>query len=513
MKRVTELFRNWGPQLAFAVFFISMLPILYCGYFNYATADDFIKSYTVHNAILNGGNLIDIIKEGIRSAAEMWGSWEGTWASNFVLALQPSIWGEHVYAVTVPLCIFYSAIGTGYFLWEILVNHLAVSQRCFWTIYWLQLVLFLQYMPYIRGGMFWYPGMAHYIMPMCLSLLMIAWMLKWEKTGKSRYFIFMLVDAAYIGGSHYQHIILVLLVLVSGWLWSFFIVRKNQKRMTFLWLPIAEILIGLYVCIISPGNLTRGGEGFGLHVRTILLMPATCVIEVLQHWKDYLDHTPLLIMYAVLLILIGKHCVKVKAGEGVYQIPIGVALLYLFLLCASTEAPGVYAAGNSAGISGGYFDVVYQTMLLAMTIGFILFGGWLRCKRSVCFSGRQKAIGMTVLLLITLVCLKPCVKRSTAYQCYDFAESGRLRDFVIQMEERIELLNDTSITDLYVPEMNDEQGPFMHLQLSEDSGNYTNQATALYYGKKSVTAVPRPVYYQEYAKKQGHAVPEEYQQN
>lgn len=511
MNTIYRIFRRNLPLLLFVVFLGSMFPVLYCGFFNYATADDFIKSYTVHNVLLGGGSLADAICEGITSAIEMWRSWEGTWASNFVLAMQPSIWGEHAYAVTVPLCIFYSAIGTGYFLWEVLANQFSMGKRLFWLIYWIQLFLFFQYMPYIRGGMFWYPGMAHYIMPMCFSLLMTAWMLKWERTGKHRYFIFMLLDALYIGGSHYQHIILVLLIMISGWLWSIFVSKRNQKRMTLLWIPMAEILIGLYVCVISPGNTMRAGEEFGIHASTILLMPFSCILQGIQHAKEYLLHAPLLGVYAAVLIYIGWHCDHLEKGTSIRKIPIGVSLLYLFLLYASTEAPGIYAAGNTAGISGGYFDIVYQTMLLTMTIGFLLFGGWMRRRKLFRVTRRQKTVGTMLVAFFFIVCLKLCVKRSAAYLCYDFARSGRLRDFVIQMEERIELLNDTKLVDIYVPEMNDEQGPFMHLQLSEDSGNYTNQATALYYGKRSVTAVPRTIYYEQYAKKQGHAVPEEYQ--
>lgn len=502
--------KKHSARLTGLIVLLSLIPVLYCGMFNYASADDFSKSYTVHNVLLAGGNVLDAIHASVLAAVNVWKIWEGTWASNFFLAFQPSIWGEHAYAVTVPLCILYSAVGTGYLLWEILVQRFGLTKRSFWLIFWLQLFLFLQFMPYIRGGMFWYTGMAHYVMPMCFSLLMIAWMLRWERTGRHRYFVFMLLDAVYIGGSHYQHIILVLLVLVSGWLWSLLIAKINQKRMTLLWIPIVEILIGLYFCVISPGNLTRGGEKFGVHGSAILLMPVSCVLQALRHGGEYLIKTPLLIPYAAVLVLIGGRCVKLRREEVLCRIPMGVTLLYLFLLYASSEAPGIYAAGNSAGISGGYFDIVYQMLLLVMTIGLPLLGGWMRMRKPFHVTGRQKATGMTVLVLLTLICMKPCVKRSTTYLCYDFAESGRLRDFVIQMEERIELLNDPKLVDLYVPEMNDDQGPFMHLQLSEDKTNYTNESTALYYNKHSVTAVPREQYYKEYAKAQGHDIPEAY---
>ena len=46
--------------------------------------------------------------------------------------------------------------------------------------------------------------------------------------------------------------------------------------------------------------------------------------------------------------------------------------------------------------------------------------------------------------------------------------------------------------------MNDEQGPFMHMALLADPDAYTNKATARFYGKESVIAIPRTEYYELY---------------
>ncbi len=524
MKAIMQLGRKYAALIMGLLVVMSLAPILYCGMFNYASADDFSKSYTVHDVLLNGGNVLDAIHASILAAANVWKIWEGTWASNFFLAFQPSIWGEHAYAVTVPLCILYTLIGTGYLLWELVKERMRVPKRVFWILFWLQAALFLQFMPYIRGGMFWYTGMAHYVMPMCFTLLMTAWMLKWERTGKKRYYIYMLIDGIYLGGSHYQHIILILLVLLTGWLWSLLIARQHQRQMMYLWIPMAEILCGLYVCVISPGNLTRGGEGFGLHVEAILTMPFSCMAVAGMHGAEYVMQTPLLIPFCILAFVIGWRYVRWQRMEGLRRVPVGLTVLYLFLLYAAAEAPGIYAAENTAGISGGYYDIVYQCLILFMLLAFLLFGGWMRersmeqnsmLKRmSVSYRNRttMQTILTAALAVLVFACLKPCVKRSAAYTCYDFVKSGHLRDFVIQMEERIELLRDPELVDIYVPEMNDEQGPFMHLQLSQDSSNYTNEATALYYHKHSVTAVPRDQYYKEYAEIQDHEIPVEYQE-
>ena len=69
----------------------------------------------------------------------------------------------------------------------------------------------------------------------------------------------------------------------------------------------------------------------------------------------------------------------------------------------------------------------------------------------------------------------------------------------IAMQERLRILENEEITDAVVPEMNSEQGPFMHMSLLADPDAFTNHATALYYGKESVIAVPRDFFYEQYA--------------
>lgn len=512
--------------IAFIVFVVSLIPVLYCGLYNYASADDFAKSYEVHDVLLAGGSLFDAMWTAVLAAKEVWETWEGTWASNWVLAMQPSIWGEHVYAVTVPLCILYSAIGTGYLLYEILVCQLGLSKRAFWLLYWIQLFLFLQYMPYVRGGMFWYTGMAHYIMPMCLALLMMAWMFKWIRIGWKRYLIFMILDAVYIGGSHYQQIILVLLVLLSGWLWI--MVRRGVEHEKIcrgihaLWIPMIIFLIGLVICIKSPGNVARGGEEFGFNAVTVALMPISCVIEACGHIVEYVQSSPLLLAYAVLLVGMGWKCIgKERTTATFRKAPAAIVVLYLFLLYASTEAAAIYATGNTNGISGGYYDIVYQSLLLVMSIGIpfaaMRLRDWIARRQQVSAtkspSNKVVKIGWFVCtVVLVLIGVKPAIKGSAAWTCYTFARGGQLDDFVIQMEERIALLNDANLKDIYLPEMNSEQGPFMHLQLSQDATNYTNEATAMFYHKNTVTAVPRDEYYSKYAEIQGHDIPEEYRE-
>jgi hypothetical protein len=501
---------------------LSFIPILYCGLFDYATADDFIKSYQVHDALKSGENLIGILKAWFLTEHETWITTEGTWASNFVLAVQPSIFGEHVYALTVYLCFIYIAIGTGYLLNEVLIRQMNMNKWAYRLLFWTQFLIFIQFMPFPRGGIFWYPGMAHYVMPMCFSLLMAAWMLKWFRTEKKRYSVYMIITAVYIGGSHYQHILIVLLVLLAGWVWTLWDNKGHPGiKGNILWLPIVEVLVGLAICVVSPGNVNRGEGTFGFHPAVIALMPLLCIEKASIHVAEYFKESPLLIVYVLLAWLLGWK--YIHKNEKIFGNVSGILMLvYLFLVYAATEAPGIYAADNPEGFSGGLYDTIFQSMLLFLTIAVPLASatlhGWLvkysKIQKKDADNKRKTLANRYILsgaiLILGVLFLKSSVKRSTAYTCIDFARNGGLDDFVTQMEERIELLDDEKLKNVYVPEMNDQQGPFLHLQLSEDPDNYTNYATAVYYHKNSVTAVPREEYYKKYAQKQGHAIPQKY---
>lgn len=519
--------------VAAAVLFASLVPVLYCGFFNYATADDFAKSYMAADAVREGGSFFAAVIAAFENAVEAWKNWEGTWTSDFILAFQPSIWGEHWYGITVPLCVIYTVSGTGYLLWEIIVRRMGL-RKAYWTFIWFVTVfLMLQYMPFPRGGIFWYPGMAHYIMPMCFAFLMIGWLLKWMRTAKSRYYWLMLLDSIYLGGSHYQLILLIELILAAA---IVLVARhrpadkltgkleRNQKyySLILVFFLFTVILIGLIICVLSPGNKVRGGAEFSFSLRRVITIPFLCVASLTKDLIGYFTSKPIILILPAICFYAGlshddsnisfsqercetsienriygdlQELSNRKSGRKVFAL-----ILFLFLLTASSEAPGLYVIHNSAGISGGYYDVTYCLSLMMMALSALILGLYVSTQR-VKFNKRLYCLGV---LIFGLLFLKRSIRSSECYTCLSFAAEGRLQDYVDQMEERISLLEDPLLTDVVVPAMNDQQGPFMHLALSEDPSNYTNQASCLFYNKKSIKAVDRELYYEMYAAKEGH---------
>ena len=110
------------------------------------------------------------------------------------------------------------------------------------------------------------------------------------------------------------------------------------------------------------------------------------------------------------------------------------------------------------------------------------------------FATRQHVLNMLMFFGALVLCAifgKHLIGGSVDYTCYTFWKSGQLSDYTRQMEEKLSILQSDDTGDVLVPEMNNEQGPFMCMAEIGDPDNFNNVSSAAFYGKRSVTAVPR----------------------
>lgn len=77
------------------------------------------------------------------------------------------------------------------------------------------------------------------------------------------------------------------------------------------------------------------------------------------------------------------------------------------------------------------------------------------------------------------------------FKCIDYVVSGQADDYKLQMEERLSLLLDPSLREVELPEINQEQGPLMHMEVLADPNAWTNQVVGQFYQKDKVVGVKR----------------------
>lgn len=480
------------------LFFLSLIPIMYCSFFNYATGDDLWEGAVAKQVIANGGDIKEFVQAIWNWAKVDYYGWEGNWSSIILWCLEPSIWGEKVYHITAWIALV-SICGGSYYFFRYylkkyfnapgnLINITAIIV-CFYCI---------QYMPYVRSGIFWYTGMINYVLPFGLCLASFVWADKFLVSGKKRWLTGVSIIFAYLGGAGYPPIILAFEIMI---LISFVFMIQNKglyKRGLFLLIPVFLLVAGFVFSAFSPGNAVRGGETYYFSVQRVVETLMQCLIQGCGGIIDtFVRVRPLFLMVPILSIATWE---LVDVNNIECKHPVWVTLI-LFLINCSVYTPQIYAQSE---VSGGVPDVIYFVLILLVAIEIIYINGWI--KGRIAAKGENISLdimGKTrigILIFSVIFCAvfsKFLIGNMTDYICIEYVKSGQLKDFDRQMKERLAILNRED-KNVILPEMNDEQGPFMHMAITRNPEAYTNKATARFYGKESVVAIPRDEYYELY---------------
>lgn len=504
-RKTMILFSNQRMAVIMLVLFgLSMIPVIYCSFFDYATGDDLLYGSIIKQAIRDNLSFFQTAKGVAASIVSEYYTFQGAWTVGVLNRLQPGIWGEKFYIITPWIAIASLCGGSGYILYVITVRITKLSKSVFWILFSLVNFIMIQYMPYPRGGIFWYTGMINYTFSFGLALVTITWALRYVETGFNRFMIGMVLSMVYLGGAGLPTIVLVAFVFFILSCKGFLVrTRDIKKRYLVLFLPLIFEMISFIPNAIAPGNKVRGGEEFGFSFTKIVLTLFKSVVSSGTNIIDYFKTIPILyIAIAFILVVLFESTSDKTYCE--FKHPIMFSL-FLFIASCTVYAPEMYAGDSvAAGISGGVYDTYLFTFVVCLAIWLIYIVEWLKkmykepndnntsvdCDKLY----NMKIIVFMVSIFCMLIFHGQMFGNSLDKTCIQFITSGQLADFDDQMQERLKILENPEIVDVVLPEMNDQQGPFMHMALVRKPDAYTNYVTAKFYGKKSVKAIPREEY-------------------
>ena len=550
--------------ISVALFVLTLLPIILIAPFGHATGDDLGYGAHVMQALRDGTGIAGALSNIAGEIVSKWYTWQGTWASIFLFCIEPGVFGEKFYTIVPLLAVAMFCIGTGYFLYHFLTRVMRISRSAFVTIFSLLSILAIQYMPYMRGGIFWYTSVAHYLIPYCAAMVSAVFADRFLQTGQNKYLAGMCLLMAYLGGASYPAIVLSLELTLLLILYAAADGRMSRRCLLIL-LPLALMLAGFAVSAAAPGNKVRGGEGFGSRGAAGIVMVIVNSIKVcaVRGAGYFLRARPLILLLPITLgfaaegydacgeaspAVIASSAGSIPAAGAVpdqltpgvcgvkglprlrafLRHPVTVAVL-CFLIAAGVYAPEVYSAVD---VSGGVPDTEYFVTLVMLVVALSYAGCALRLRADraahragfatrqhvayacsaarqqdayACFAARQQVayagfatrqhvLNMLMFFGALVLCAifgKHLIGGSVDYTCYTFWKSGQLSDYTRQMEEKLSILQNDDTGDVLVPEMNNEQGPFMCMAEIGDPDNFNNVSSAAFYGKRSVTAVPR----------------------
>ena len=495
-----------------AAFVMSLLPILYLTFVNRASGDDYGYGKYTRPAWIATHSLVEVAKAVGRTIRQYYYGWQGTWFSIALFTLQPEVFSDKAYVIVTPLMLLLWIGSTIYLSKELLERQLQLEKWGYRLITVLFLLISIQFIPGKKSSLYWFNGCAHYMIPFTMCQFVFAWLLKWGRTYHKRHLIGILLLMTLLGGSNYQAALLALLVSVYYGLYHY--LKERDRRTFFLLIPIAAESIGLLVSMLAPGNKARGGDGFGLSVGKLFGTIGMCFVQGFRDAIEYLIKTPLVLIATLLMLvlllesmpipeeIVGENSKDTKKSTGDFcdRHPWISCLLLVCLYCAM-QAPALYAGVE---VSQGVGNTNFQVLLLT------LFGIMIIVARKMKEKWKWKRVRIHAYLVIpglllacasVLLCRHE-IKNTTDYICYDYIRTGQAADYKEQMNLQTRLMLDPETEDVVIPGINDQQGPLMHMPVTEDASAWTNYVTADFYEKNSVVAMPRPEWLETYGKEE-----------
>ena len=471
--------------LLLLVFTVSLYPILGLADVNHATGDDFGYGKLTHQAWEAAHSLPEVMKAAGETVRQFYYGWQGTWFSIFLFTLQPEVFSPDAYVIVPYLMLALWLGSTG-----LLTRYLLVKKGGFRKEYWgILFLLFataaIQFVPSTKSAIFWYNGNAHYTVPYAIALLAVYLFLRFMEGGKGKsigFYIGLIFCMAALGGCNYQAALLVPLVMVLLALFQWTDRSKRKKIMAFA-LPLALEMTGLIISMKAPGNKARGGDEFGFHLSAAAETVFSCFVRGAAQAYEYIREHPLLLLIFAFAALAVWYMPREERKR--YPLPVLFVALSYCVYCACF-APEIYAGVE---VSGGVYNMNYYMFL------FMVFGDLIYAEGAL--AGRRKARRRPKLFLPlaaaaamgVLLIFRADIKNTTSYECLSYIRSGQAADFKRQADYQQSVLLDKDVRDAVLPLLNDDQGPLMHMPITDNPDAWTNQVVREFYGKDSVVGV------------------------
>lgn len=497
MKRVwMDAIKMWNIRTpltwaAVIVFVISLLPVFALAGVDRASGDDWSFGLLTHLAWVDTHSVWQVLRAAFTSVKKYFYSWQGTWFSVFLFTLQPEVFSHDAYWIVPYLMTGLLIGGVSDFLYCLLVRVLQLSKRDFLLIDAILLLVLIQFVPYQTSSIFWYNGAAHYTVPFALAMAACAQFLRYVTDHRKQDIVLASLWMTLLGGTNYLTAIFGLGLFL---LFTVLFFRRDHKVLCML-VPVVLEMAGLLISALAPGNAVRGGSQY--HVTAIGMIQAVgkALVQGMQGmWETFRDYPVAVAAMLVMAILLWDMLCEAVPGRLHFPCP-ALVILYLWGLYCAVYWPVVFVGGSmeDGSVSAGVPNTIFWVFIFALS-GSLLYGlGWLCEKRgegSVRLRLPVYAAGFAAAMVIVLVC-RMDLKNSTDYVCCYYIRTGRAAVYKEQMDELTGILTDESVEDAVVPFIVGEQEPLVHMPITLDRDEWTNQKMALFFRKKSLVAIPR----------------------
>lgn len=483
--------------LCVAVLLVSLMPLYVLSFYNHACYDDFGFSILTHDSWRNHGNVWHTVQAALENTVRIRQTWEGTYATSFISALQPALYGEGLYWLTTVILLSFFLFCVWFFLRQMLLKVLKADGTTFWMAFSAMAFVMVQFVADLSESFFWFNGgVAYTFMWSLMVLRMGVWVclgMTARKGAKWAYAVLMVLLTVLMGGAKYSTVLLAVLMDALIVLYGF--VKKRRDRWGFL-LIFALLMACFVFSMTAPGNAVRAAtlKG-GMSAPRAILQAFYFGLSLVGSWFSL----PLLVVWA----MVGWQLAESLRGCPYrFNHPIWITILAVCLFCAQL-APTLYT-GNYIG-DGRTVNTYFYTFVLMGCALVLYWLGWYmkrtegRTRFAAIGTARKDGlrIGAFAVAVVVLVigCLAYQPEGSEVSGLTNMASVSALRSLLSgeaqaydeAMDARDAALNDPSQPEVVLRPVEDIPDAFMGDALESDNMNYVLELYAEYYEKQRVS--------------------------
>lgn len=474
------------------VYMASLIPLLWIGYYNYPSADDYSIGSNCRQAWVATHSVLATVWAGIVRAAEDWLDWMGYFTSNFLMAIPPSTFGERAYVLTCWIMIVMLSLSTMYLLRTVFVKVFKADKHVSNCVIMLMLFITVQRMVGRVEAFYWYSGAANYILVHSFCMFFYGLLISAVyDTGKKR--IFDLTVASVLGfltGGGNQMTALngaIVLLVVIG----FLTVQKKWKEYKGHIVPIAFFYIGFILNVAAPGNWVRAEGATGMNpIKAVFVSFYYCLDYCLSEWSGW----PVLLLVLALIPLFFH---MAKKTDFQFRYPV-IVVLFGYCLVSAMMTPPLFAVGSMEAARLQALTYTMYILVLTLCVGYVT--GWVRRKAEAASERKKQTAKDTLFSVNEIWCILGCllffafasvitVVPEPHYFSFSSAmtdlANGSAKAYGDALKERIEIYR-SGDKDAVVEPLTAQPQLLYFSDIKEDPEDWENRGLCRFYGIDSV---------------------------
>lgn len=465
--------------LSAAVMLLSLLPLLILGQYAVPAADDFSYGAPAHLAYAGSGSFLSAAAAALDKTAESYVSWQGTFSAIFLMAMQPAVFSEGLYALTPFIMLAAVVLGSFLFCRAFFGELLGLDKAAADLIAALVSFVGVQLLPSPVQGLFWYNGSVYYMFFHGLLLAGFAVGLSLVRRGGALRCTALCFIAFMIGGGNYVTALTAMILAFFAIALLLLLKNKAWKR---LLLPALILAAAFAVNAAAPGNAVRqAAQADTPGAVEAVLLSFRAGFEYGLEWFSLPVLGALVLAGFAAWPLLGN-------SNSTFRAPF-IVTLFSYCLFSAMFCPPVYAMGNVG--DKRLLNIVYLSYILLLTVNLIYWLGWLSGKLSSgkTLSRKGAFAALTAGLAVFAILSAFAMLRGTGFAAVgalSTLRSGEAQEYHACAQQRFALLHDETIADAVLEPFSVTPYLLYFDDITADPSDWRNEDMSTFYGKNSV---------------------------